>query len=56
MTKQIHDISLRQLAIISGAANVLMPIAAVLATDVTIERLMVPNDSTATINNIVAFD
>lgn len=54
MIKQIPDISPRQLAIISGAAIVLMTIAAVFATDVTIGRLLVPNDSTATINNIVA--
>lgn len=51
MTKQISH---RQVAIISGAAILLMTIAAVFATDLTIGRLMVPNDATATINNIVA--
>jgi len=44
----------RQSALISGIAIVVMTIAAVLATDVTLGRLVVENEASATLQNIRA--
>jgi len=48
------DITLRKTAIISGAAIVVMTLAAVFATDIAMGRLIVPDDAATTINNIQA--
>ncbi len=44
--------SLRQAAIVTGAAILVMGIAAVFATDLTIGSLFVKNNASATVNNI----
>ena len=54
MTEHKTDISLRQAAIVSGTAILIMAIAAVVATDVTIGRFYVADDAAATTNNILA--
>jgi len=54
MANQITDISLRQAAIVTGVAILIMTIAAVVATDVTIGSLIVEENATATTNNIKA--
>lgn len=46
------DLPLRKVAIVTGTAIVVMTLAAVFATDFAIGRLIVPDDATATINNI----
>ena len=52
VTNHIEELSLRQAALISGIAILIMTIAAVVATDLTIGSLVVPDDATATFNNI----
>lgn len=54
MTNQTSDVSLRKAAIIAGIAIVVMTAAAVMATDATIGRLVVPEDPAATLCNIQA--
>lgn len=44
----------RQASIIAGLAIIMMTIAAVMATDVTINSLVVENDATETLRNILA--
>ncbi len=52
--KNINNINLRKAAIISGAAILIMTIAAVLATDLTIGSLVVTDNAATTTNNIIA--
>lgn len=52
MSNSSDNISLRQAAIVTGAAILLMTIAAIIATDSTIDSLLVKNDAEATTNNI----
>ncbi|MDX1639836.1 MAG: DUF4386 domain-containing protein [Balneolaceae bacterium] len=52
LAKSGFDISMRQAAIISGSAIVIMALAAVVATDLTIGRLVQPGDAAATTENI----
>jgi len=52
MTDRIADTSLRKAAIVAGIAILIMAVAAVVANDVTIERLIVPGDAAATTKNI----
>ena len=54
MTNHTADISLRQAAIVTGIAIVVMAVAAVFATDVVLGRLIVPGDAAATFHNIKA--
>jgi hypothetical protein len=54
MTDPTPDVSLRKAAIVAGAAILVMAAAAVVATDVTIGRLAVPDDTAATLSNIQA--
>lgn len=52
MTDQLSDISLRNAAIIAGVAILIMTVAAVFATDLTIGNLIVQDNEVATFNNI----
>ena len=52
MVKPIADISLRKAAIISGISILMMTIVAVVATDLTIGNLFVPDNPVATLKNI----
>jgi hypothetical protein len=54
MTDQAPDTSLRQAAVVTGVSILVMAVAAVLATDVTIGSLVVPGDARATTGNIQA--
>ena len=45
MTNRIDDISIRKAAIVAGVAVVIMAIAAVVATDLVLGRLVVPGDA-----------
>lgn len=54
MTNHLADISLRNAAIVTGTAIVIMTLAAVFSTDISIGKLIEPDDATATINNIIA--
>ena len=54
MTNRISDISLRSAALITGVAILIMTLAAVVATDLTIGSLIVQDDAAATTNNIKA--
>ena len=54
MTEPLADISLRKAAIIAGVAIVVMAVAAVVATDITIGKLFVQNNAEATYDNIKA--
>ncbi len=53
MTNPVKDISLRQAAFIAGWAIIIMTVAAVIATDLTIGSLIVENDARATAENII---
>lgn len=48
MVKAITGISLRKAAIISGISTLIMTIVAVVATDLTIRNLIVPDNPAAT--------
>lgn len=52
MTNQIADVSLRKAAMVAGIAILIMTIAAVVATNMTIQRLIVPGNAVATTDNI----
>ena len=52
MVKSITGISLRKAAIISGISILMMTIVAVVATDLTIGNLFVPDNPVATLKNI----
>ena len=52
MTKQFLDITLRKASIIAGVSILIMTIAAIVATDLTIGILVVQHDAEATFNNI----
>lgn len=52
--KNINHITLREAAIVSGAAILIMTAAAVIATDLTIGSLSVADNAAATTNNIKA--
>ena len=54
MTNPIADISLRKAAFVTGMAILIMAIAAVVATDLTVESLIMPGHATAKANNIKA--
>ncbi|TLX74610.1 DUF4386 domain-containing protein [Labilibacter sediminis] len=54
MKKAFNTITQKQAAIISGFAIIAMTIAAVIATDVTIQNLVVKSDASETLNNILA--
>jgi len=54
MTNRVTDISLRRAAIVTGVALLIMAVAAVFATDLVLERLVVPGDAAATTSNIRA--
>ena len=53
MTNAITDISIRKAAIVSGVAILLMTVAAVVATNLTIGSLVVKGDAVITTNNII---
>jgi hypothetical protein len=52
MTSRISDISMRTAAVVAGVSILIMAIAAVIATDIVLGRLVVPGDAAATTNNI----
>ncbi|MCW8806173.1 MAG: DUF4386 domain-containing protein [Ignavibacteriaceae bacterium] len=52
MTETITNISIRKAAIVSGVSILIMTIAAVSATDITIGSLIVPDNAAATVKNI----
>jgi len=54
MTNQTSDVSQRQAAIVAGVAILIMAVAAVVATDLALGRLVVPGDAAATFHNIQA--
>ncbi len=54
MTNRITDVSLRQVAIVTGVALIIMAIAAGFAVGFVNESLIVPEDTVATANNIKA--
>lgn len=56
MTNHVEELSLRKAALISGIAILVMTIAAMVATDLTIGSLVVPDDAVTTFNNITSSD
>ncbi len=52
MSFRLSKISIGQAAVIAGIAIATMTIAAILATDVTIGKLTIPEDPTASFENI----
>ena len=52
MTNQPSDVSQRQAAIVAGVSIIIMAVAAVVATDLALGRLVVPGDAAATFQNI----
>ncbi len=52
MTDQVFDFTLRKAAFVTGIAILVMAIAAVFATDITIGNLVDPDDAATTFNNI----
>ena len=53
MINIINDISMRKAAIVSGVAIMVMTVAAVVATNLTIGSLIVKDDAVTTTNNII---
>ena len=53
MINIINDISMRKAAIVSGVAIMVMTVAAVVATNLTIGSLIVKDDAVITTNNII---
>ena len=54
MTNQPSDVSQRQAAIVAGVSIIIMAVAAVVATDLALGRLVVLGDAAATFHNIQA--
>ena len=54
MTDNLADISLRKAAVVTGVSILIMAVAAVFATDITLRGLVVPEDAATTTTNIKA--
>lgn len=54
MTDRITEVSLRTAAIVAGIAILIMAVAAAIATELTIQSLVLPGDAAATTGNIQA--